>query len=112
MGMIQKWLSLVLDLIITALAVLVVGIAVKLRRTISPGFTGVSLTQIISFTSYLKTMILFWAQMETSVTAVARIKDFSNNTEKENVPETEYELPPNWPSFGKIDLRGISAAYQ
>jgi ATP-binding cassette, subfamily C (CFTR/MRP), member 1 len=58
--MIQKWLILVLDLIMIALAVLVVGIAVALRNTISPGFTGVSLTQIISFTIYLKMKILSW----------------------------------------------------
>ncbi|KAF2708669.1 hypothetical protein K504DRAFT_491353 [Pleomassaria siparia CBS 279.74] len=42
---IQRWLSLVLDLIIAALAVMVVGgVSVGFRDAISPGFTGVSLT--------------------------------------------------------------------
>jgi len=112
MGMIQKWLALVLDLIIMVMAVLVVGIAVALRNTISPGFTGVSLTQIISFTSYITTMILFWAQMETSIAAVARIRDFSKETESESSPEEDFDVPHDWPTSGKIEICNLSAKYR
>ena len=112
MGMIQKWLALVLDLIIMVMAVLIVGIAVRLRNTISPGFTGVSLTQVISFTSYLTTMILFWAQMETSLSAVARIKDFSQGTEKESSPEMEADQPKGWPARGRIEIDSLCAKYR
>lgn len=44
MFMIQRRLTLVLNLITMGLAVVVVGIAVGLRGSISPGFTGVALT--------------------------------------------------------------------
>ena len=109
---IQRWLSLVLDLIITALAVLVVGIAVRLRDTVSPGFTGLSLTQIISFTSYLKLMIMFWTQMETSIGAVARIKQFSTKTADENLPKATYDSLSDWPSEGNIEIKELSAKYK
>ncbi|KAF2638302.1 putative ABC multidrug transporter [Massarina eburnea CBS 473.64] len=108
---IQRWLSLVLDLVIGVLAVLVVAIAVALRDTVSPGFTGVSLTQIISFTSYLKLMIMFWTQMETSIGAVARIKQFNTDTPNENLPNENSEPPSEWPHRGKICVSNLSASY-
>jgi ATP-binding cassette, subfamily C (CFTR/MRP), member 1 len=112
LSMVQKWLALVLDLMMACLAVVVVGVAVGLRNTISPGFTGVSLTQIISFTSYLKMMILFCAQMETSLGAVARIKDFSKETEPENSLTNSIQPPSNWPAYGNIEIRGVTAKYR
>jgi ABC-type multidrug transport system fused ATPase/permease subunit len=112
MYMIQRWLALVIDLVIGSLAVLVVGIAVALRGTISPGFTGVSMTQIISFTSYLKLMVMFWAQMETSIGAVARIRLFSANTPDENRKGEDVEPPPKWPAEGKVEISNLSASYK
>lgn len=112
MYVIQKWLGLVLDLTIAGLAAVVVGVAVALRNTISPGFTGVSLTQIISFTSYLKMMILFWAQLQTAMAAVERIRNFSQDTEKEDHPECPLEPPASWPAQGNIEIEQLSAKYR
>ncbi|PNS16291.1 ATP-dependent bile acid permease [Sphaceloma murrayae] len=91
---IQRWLALVLDLIIAALAILVVGIAVALRGVVSAGFTGVSLTQIILFTSALKLLIMFWTQLETSFGA-----------------ET-FEPPPDWPLTGTLQIHNLAAQYK
>ncbi|KAL5380837.1 hypothetical protein PMIN02_010502 [Paraphaeosphaeria minitans] len=107
---IQRWLSLVLDLIIVALAILVVGVAIALRNAISPGFTGVSLTQIISFSSYLKLMVMFWTQMETSIGAVARIKQFGEQTASEH--DSDVQVPPqDWPSCGEVTINNVTAKY-
>lgn len=110
--MIQKWLALVLDLIVAALAVLLVGITVALRSRISIGFTGVALIQIISLTGFIKMMILFFTSMETSLGAVNRIMQFTNKTEKERTTGSEIIVPPNWPMFGQIILSNVSAVYQ
>lgn len=110
--MIQKWLSLVLDLIITGLAVVVVGIAVALRNSVSVGFTGVSLSQIISLTSYMKLIILFWTQMETSLGAVSRIRTFSDEAGDENRPEENERPPEVWPTAGAVEIRDLSVTYQ
>ncbi|KYG46940.1 hypothetical protein M433DRAFT_64146 [Acidomyces richmondensis BFW] len=109
--MIQKWLALVLDLIVAALAVLLVGITVALRSRISIGFTGVALIQIISLTGFIKMMILFFTSMETSLGAVNRIMQFTNKTEKERTTGSEIIVPPNWPMFGQIILSNVSAVY-
>lgn len=44
---IQRWLGLVLDLIIAAMAVLVVALALNLRSWSSPGLLGVSMNSVL-----------------------------------------------------------------
>ena len=112
MYMLQKWLSLVLDLIITALAVLVVGISVALKDSVSVGYTGVSLSQIISLTNYMKLIILFWTQMETSLGAVSRLRSFSEESGDENLPEENQEPPSDWPKNGSVEIEGLSVVYR
>jgi ATP-binding cassette subfamily C (CFTR/MRP) protein 1 len=42
-----------------ALAMIVTGLAVKLRDVISPGFTGVALVQIIGFNITLQSLVIW-----------------------------------------------------
>jgi ABC-type multidrug transport system fused ATPase/permease subunit len=109
---VQKWLALVLDLIIAALAVLVVGVIVALRDTVSPGFSGVSLTQIISITGYLKLLIMFWTQLEMSLGAVMRIKRFADVTRDEDGDSALDAAPPDWPQSGSIQVSNMSVVYR
>ncbi|KXJ87085.1 ABC transporter [Microdochium bolleyi] len=122
MYVIQKWLGVVLDLVIAGLATLVVGLSVGLRNTDSgdAGFTGVSLTQIVSFTSYLKLLILFWAQLQMCMSAVQRIRSFSMDTETESDVQASdpsraggiEEPAADWPSEGGIVIRDLQAKYK
>ncbi|KAK6081032.1 ABC multidrug transporter [Seiridium cupressi] len=109
--MIQRWLTLVLDLIVAALALLVVGLAVRIRESVSVGLTGVSLVQLITFTETVRMPILWWTSLETSIGAVARIKQFSENTPDEDLLGEGNIPPQNWPSQGAIELQGICATY-
>ncbi|OHE95683.1 hypothetical protein CORC01_08967 [Colletotrichum orchidophilum] len=125
----QQWLTLVLDLTTTALALLVVGLAVRLRASVSVGLTGVSLVQLISFTETLKMLIQFWTSLETSIGAVARIKKFAEETPDEvgndalkrkltiqsvggqEQPMPETTMIQGWPSHGAIELHKVVAYY-
>jgi len=109
--MIQQWLTIVLDLVTTGLAILVVGIAVRLRESVSVGLTGVSLVQLITLAETVKLLIQFWTSLETSIGAVARIKNFSEETPDENLPGERHEPPPEWPGRGEIRIDGISVSY-
>jgi len=109
--MVQQWLTLVLDLMVAALAVLLVGAAVALRGSVSVGLTGVALVQLITLAESVKLLIQFWTSLETSIGAVARIKTFADETPDENLPGETREPPPGWPAHGRIDLRGVSASY-
>ncbi|KAH0496963.1 hypothetical protein TgHK011_004301 [Trichoderma gracile] len=109
--MVQRWLVLVLDLTTTALALLIVGFSVKLRGSVSVGLTGVSLVQLISMSETLNMLIQFWTSIETSIGAVARIKQFAEETPDESLPGEDREVPAHWPDRGHIVIRDLEASY-
>ncbi|KAG9690493.1 putative multidrug resistance protein, partial [Aureobasidium melanogenum] len=107
----QRWLGLVLDLIVAALAVMVVSLAVELRSTTEAGLLGVALNNILSFSQALSSVIPAWANLETSLGSIARVKSFVSTTPSEiNTNETATP-PPNWPTCGSIQLCNISVKY-
>lgn len=110
--MIQRWLTLVLDLIAMVLAVFVVSVAVKLRDTASPGFTGVALVNIVTFATSLKYLIQVWTEMETSIGAISRTKTFAAETGNENLPNEVNAPPENWPMNGQIELEHLFISYK
>jgi ABC-type multidrug transport system fused ATPase/permease subunit len=109
--MVQQWLALVLNLVTAALAILVVGLAVKLRDSVSAGLTGVSLVQLITLAETLKLLIQFWTSLETSLGAVARIRNFSEETPDERQPGEDQLPPEQWPACGSIEMHRVSASY-
>ncbi|TIA24962.1 putative ABC transporter [Aureobasidium pullulans] len=97
---IQRWLKLVLDLIVAALAVLVVALAVSQRDTTSAGLLGVALTNILGFSQSLTRLVTKWTTLETSLGAIARIRSFATTTEQES---STYTSDP-----GAYDLNNVS----
>ena len=59
----------------------------------------------------MKLAVLFWAQLETSLGAVARIKNFSDEAENEN-KDDDMEPPEQWPGRGDIHFDNVEATYQ
>ncbi|KAI0201172.1 P-loop containing nucleoside triphosphate hydrolase protein [Astrocystis sublimbata] len=108
---IQRWLVLVLDLVVAGLAVLLMGLAVALRSTINPGLLGIALVQLTSLSLALTALVQFWTLLETSLGAIARIKDFSESTPSEAITEESTEPPPNWPNHGALTFESVSARY-
>nr|XP_036575545.1 Multidrug resistance-associated protein 1-like protein 5 [Colletotrichum truncatum]KAF6782134.1 Multidrug resistance-associated protein 1-like protein 5 [Colletotrichum truncatum] len=110
MGSLQKWLLLVLNLTVAGLAVLVVSLAVALRDSIDPGLLGVALVGITGFGRILTMLLNYWANLETSLGAVARIREFEADTPAER--DGDGDLPEGeWPSKGRINISNVSAAY-
>jgi hypothetical protein len=60
----------------------------------------------------LKGIILAWSQLETSLGAVTRIKNFEETTPSELLPEENYVPPEEWPSRGSIDFVSLSVQYE
>ncbi|KAI1419772.1 P-loop containing nucleoside triphosphate hydrolase protein [Xylaria sp. FL1777] len=109
---IQRWLVLVLDLVVAGLAVLLVGLAVALRSKINPGFLGIALVQLTSLSHALTSLVQYWTLLETSLGAISRIKDFSETTPSEATAEESSEPPPNWPHHGALTFDSVSASYE
>ncbi|KAI1384393.1 ABC transporter [Hypoxylon trugodes] len=109
---IQQWLNLVLDLIVAAEAVLVVGLAVGLRgSSTSPGSLGVSMNNILSFNAYLASLVTGWTQLETSLGSIARVRDFEMEVQPEEKSGEDQEPPPTWPEKGAIEFRNATASH-
>lgn len=108
---VQKWLIMVLDLVTAGLALLIVGFAVYLRDKVSVGLTGVALVQLISMSQALNLLIQFWTSVETSIGAVARIKNFTEEAGDENKPNETAEPPETWPSAGGVVISDLTASY-
>ncbi|PVH74356.1 ABC transporter-like protein [Cadophora sp. DSE1049] len=108
---IQRWLSLVVDLMVAVLAVLLVALIVKFRHNMDTGFVGVALINIMSFSMILAVVVQHWTMIETSVGAVSRIQTFVRSTHSENLPGESQEVSPDWPSKGRIEVSNVSATY-
>ncbi|RGP71223.1 multidrug resistance [Fusarium longipes] len=109
---VQRWLTLVLDMIVTVIAVLVVILVTQLRGVLPAGLVGVALVNIIQFSQHLKLLLTFWTTLETHIGAISRIKSFTSDTASENEPQEKEQPPSVWPSKGTILFDKVSAGYR
>jgi ATP-binding cassette subfamily C (CFTR/MRP) protein 1 len=108
---IQCWLAVVLDLLVAALATILITIVVLLRHKIDPGFVGLGLLNVMSFNTSMSLLIKMWTMTETSIGAIARVRDFVTNTESEVKSIESVEPLLEWPSSGALELQDFAASY-
>lgn len=108
---IQRWLALILDMLVAGHAVILMVLIVKLRAEISAGYVGLALVNVMTFNQTLAQIIENWTKMETSLGAISRLRNFSLQTASENLPRETSEPPMSWPAHGEIEIRNVSAAY-
>ncbi|KAK2728510.1 multidrug resistance-associated [Colletotrichum kahawae] len=109
---IQQWLALVLDLVVGALALIVVAMATSLTDKFTPGAVGVAMVLVLGFNSDLAVTIKNWTALETSIGAVSRIREFTNETPSEERELGSNSAPPaGWPLKGAIKFENITAGY-
>ncbi|KAE8358078.1 putative multidrug resistance protein [Aspergillus caelatus] len=107
----QRWLNLVLDIVVMALATIVVALAVELHESTNAGLLGVALNNILGFNQLLSFFITSWTTFETSLGAIARVKSFVETTPYEFRPGETSEPPVSWPEQGAIHIQGLSLSY-
>ncbi|PLB43601.1 P-loop containing nucleoside triphosphate hydrolase protein [Aspergillus steynii IBT 23096] len=108
---IQRWLALVLDLMVAAMATILMVLVVKLRSQFAPQFVGLALLNVTSFNESLALIIKGWTMLETSFGAIARLKQFCGETETENLPLEVSPVPEGWPLHGHISIKNMTASY-
>ncbi|KAJ5819793.1 hypothetical protein N7474_005384 [Penicillium riverlandense] len=115
---IQRWLELALDLSVAVLGAILMVLVVKLRSDVGAGYVGLAILNVITFSQSLSQILRNWANLETSIGAIARIRDFVANTANENrTGESERPITmdndlSSWPSKGKIEFRNVYASYK
>lgn len=110
---IQRWLALVMDLTVAGIAMLLVGLAVNMPDKTTGGAIGLSLVTLINLSDSMSYLVKDWSNLETSLGAMARVREFNNTTplEADPVLKPGEQLPDNWPSLGRVDLAGVTAKY-
>ncbi|KAK5994893.1 ABC multidrug transporter B [Cladobotryum mycophilum] len=106
---IQQWLQLVLDLIVGALAVIIVAVATFAMNSISPGALGVALVLVLQFNAALTQTIQSWTRLETSIGAVHRVQEFLEDTPAESSGVAT--VSSNWPPNGGVSFEDVTAQY-
>ncbi|KAF7714218.1 Uncharacterized protein PECH_000287 [Penicillium ucsense] len=109
---IQRWLNFVLDLIVAALGILLVSLATQLPGSTSGSRLGVAMLNILGFSQSLSQFIFFYTDLETSLQAVSRVKEFVETTVSEEASIESRMLPTeNWPARGAVEFAQITASY-
>lgn len=108
---IQRWLSLMLDILTAVIATVVVSLAVSIPSTSSAGSLGLALLNILGFNSQLSAFVVAWTTIETSASAVFRCQNFEQTTPDERLPLEIAEPSRDWPSEGKIIIQDLRATY-
>jgi ABC-type multidrug transport system fused ATPase/permease subunit len=109
---IQRWLTLTLDLVVAGIAVLLIVLVVVLRGSMSAGYVGVALLNVILFSQSIKLLVTFWTNLETHIGSILRVKMFAENVPSEDLPTEKDDLPPDWPSQGNVIFNSVGAEYR
>lgn len=118
----QRWLQLVLNLVVAGIVVVVLGacIALKTSNKVSAGAAGVAFLNAVTLGETLTHLILAWTGLETSLGAIARIALFKHQTPVEedivmptNSPSKPHEGAVSGPSLarGAIRFENVWATY-
>ncbi len=108
---VQRWLQLVLDLLVAAIAIMLMSLITGLRGVLSGAYVGIALLNVILFSQHLKLVLQYWTMLETHIGAVSRIRNFTSTTEPEDTAQEIAVLPPDWPAQGVIEFSSVSAGY-
>ncbi|KAF5120189.1 ABC transporter atnG [Metarhizium anisopliae] len=107
---VQRWLSLVLDLMVGGIAIVLATIAVQ-ARGLDVGLLGLALVSIVGFNAGLKQLIIHWTMLETSAGAITRVKSFVSTVGCENLPAERVAVSESWPQCGSVEYRNVMASY-
>jgi ATP-binding cassette subfamily C (CFTR/MRP) protein 1 len=108
----QRWLNLVLDLLVAGLAVILITLAVTLKGSITASGVGVALVNISTFNQNLMNLVKSWVFLETSLGAIARVRSFAMTTESEERPQALPMPEKTWPQKGEIRFENVVASYR
>ncbi|KAI3559180.1 ABC transporter [Colletotrichum abscissum] len=108
---IQRWLTLVLDILVGAIAVLLVSMAMMIPDATSTGAIAIALYNVLNFNQSLATLITSWTELETSLGAISRLRTFVSRTPIEPTAEVLDKIPRQWPAQGQVELQNITVSY-
>lgn len=108
-SMIQRWLYFTLSMVVLVIATTLVALITQIGA--GSNITGASLVTLMTLSQSLVDIIQFYAALETSIGSVARLRNFTTQTDLEKKPENDVEPVTDWPSRGEIVIKNAWASY-
>ncbi|TEA20925.1 ABC transporter atnG [Colletotrichum sidae] len=108
----QQWLSIVLDLIVAAMATGLIALAVLMKGTTTAGQIGMALNIVLVANTTLLSLVSSWTNLEISLGAISRLKNLETETPREDKVGEDYVPDEIWPSAGEVELDSVTAAYK
>ena len=109
---IQRWLDVVLDLIVPGLAIGIISLAIALKGTTTGGQIGIALNVVLQANQYLLRLVAAWTRLETSLGAISRLRAFEQEVQPEDKASMMQPPPPAWPARGAVEFTHLSACYK
>lgn len=107
----QQWLTLVLGLFSTGLAVSFVTFVLFFPKLTSEAAVGLSFLTLSQFSWTLERLFEVGTFLETSMAPLERLRAFLDNTPQEKEHDTK-SPPAGWPWHGKIEIEEVTARYE
>ncbi|KAJ4024229.1 hypothetical protein NW766_000461 [Fusarium irregulare] len=108
---IQRWLTLVLDMVVAFLTIILVIFAVTLREKINPSLLGIALVNMMRLGTNMKGIVLNWSILETSLGAIARIRMFCSSAPSEEKAGEDKNPGESWPTKGGLEVKNVDVQY-
>lgn len=107
---IQRWLTMVMDLIVVVIAITMLPIAFSIEVSATATSIALSLVSLIQLSEVLNYFVINWTLLETSLGALARLYRLFQKTPREGKPSGDVD--PSWPSQGRVVINDFSAKYK
>lgn len=109
----QRWLSVHLDIIASAFALIICMLCITEQFNISASSTGLLLSYVIQIVGLLSLTIRSMTQVENEMNSVERLHSYAFHLPQEAAYEkSEFKPPPEWPSSGYINFDNVSLRYR
>lgn len=109
---VQRWLSLVLNLMVNGIAIALIALAVKWRGTTTGGDIGAALNLILVASTTLVRLVESWTSLEVALGAIARLRNVELFTPREDLPGEDLVTYAGWPTKGEAHIADLDAAYR
>lgn len=109
----QRWLSVHLDIIASAFALIICMLCITEQFNISASSTGLLLSYVIQIVGLLSLTIRAMTQVENEMNSVERLHSYAYHLPQEAAYEkSEFKPPQEWPSSGYMSFDNVSLRYR
>ena len=107
----ERWLGLVMDSVTLFMALTIIILALCVEEIVSASGIALSMLSLITLSFESMAFVQQWMLVETSIGALARTRDFIQNTPLEEDPDEIIETVESWPQKGAINMQNVIAKY-